>query len=199
MARDSVVVPGERVGVVEEFGPGEGTYEDNGSVYSKLFGHLTVDLGARVATVGLPQGRSANVPSVRDVVLAQIVDERKDVALTEVLCIEGRKMFGVPYTAQLHVSRVSRGYFSTIEDAMRIGDLLRASIASVEPHLRLSISTRELGVIAAFCSRCGDMLLLEGSRLICPSCENVERRKISSRYVNVTQPAPRAGKLQTHG
>ena len=38
------VVPGERLGVIEEFTPSSGTYVQEGVIYSKVTGHALLDL-----------------------------------------------------------------------------------------------------------------------------------------------------------
>ena len=42
-----LVVPGERLGVIEEFIPDLGTYEKNGVIYSKIVGRSLLDLQNR--------------------------------------------------------------------------------------------------------------------------------------------------------
>ena len=38
------VIPGEKLGVIEEFMPGPGTYVHNGTIYSKITGRTLVDV-----------------------------------------------------------------------------------------------------------------------------------------------------------
>jgi len=48
-----LVLPGERLGVIEEFTPDAGTYEKNGVIYSKIVGRALCDLQTRRVSVTL--------------------------------------------------------------------------------------------------------------------------------------------------
>ena len=56
------VVPGERLGVVEEFMPGRGTVEVDGTVYSSQTGVAALDTGRHIVSVK----SSAGPPIVPD-------------------------------------------------------------------------------------------------------------------------------------
>ena len=67
----TLVVPGERLGVIEEFIPDSGTYVKDGVIYSKIIGRALMDmLNRRVSVYPLAQG--AVVPKVGVTVLGQV-------------------------------------------------------------------------------------------------------------------------------
>ena len=45
------VVPGDYLGVIEEFLPGRGTYIDDGNIHSSTTGHLLLDSNTRQISV----------------------------------------------------------------------------------------------------------------------------------------------------
>jgi exosome complex component CSL4 len=49
-------------------------------------------------------------------------------------------------------------------------------------QMRLSTGDEDLGVIKAYCSRCLNDLMRKDAKLVCPSCGNIETRKMSSAY-----------------
>jgi exosome complex component CSL4 len=87
----------------------------------------------------------------------------------------------------IHVSDTDFKYTDNMFDAFRVGDIVRVKVISDKNGTyHLSTKGENLGVIYAFCSRCGNLLNLEGKRLKCNKCENVEKRKIASDYESGT-------------
>ncbi|OYT46136.1 hypothetical protein B6U84_01030 [Candidatus Bathyarchaeota archaeon ex4484_40] len=65
----------------------------------------------------------------------------------------------------------------------RVGSLVIGTVVGVQDSYHLSTKGLNLGVIYAFCSRCGGYLTLARQRrLRCSSCGHIERRKIASDY-----------------
>ena len=63
-----LVVPGERLGVIEEYVPDAGTFVKDGVIYSKVVGRSMLDLATRRVSVR-PEGRSLLVPQVGSTVI----------------------------------------------------------------------------------------------------------------------------------
>jgi len=62
-------------------------------------------------------------------------------------------------------------------------DIVRAKVINMKNRVtQLSIQEPEYGVIFAFCSKCGAPLELKRTRLVCPNCGRMERRKLSNLY-----------------
>jgi len=171
------VLPGDRIGCVEEFEAGEGVYEENGELYASVAGWLILD-GRKVRVE--PINRIPKLES-GDVVLGKVVDVRASVALIRLERKVGHDRDLVRnYIGVLHVSNVKEGYVKDMESEFRFGDIIKAKI--VDESLRLSTKEEELGVVKSKCGRCGGELVLDGDKLKCPKCGNVESRKISSDY-----------------
>ena len=67
----NVVLPGERLGVIEEFLPNSGTYVKDGVIYSKIIGRALMDLlHKRVSVYPLIAGEVA--PKVSGTVVGQV-------------------------------------------------------------------------------------------------------------------------------
>lgn len=66
------VIPGDYIGVAEEFLPGNGAYEENGKIYATLVGDLELDMSRRSASV---VSKSTVVLQIKegDVVYGEIV------------------------------------------------------------------------------------------------------------------------------
>jgi exosome complex component CSL4 len=176
-----LVLPGERLGVIEEFTPDSGTYEKNGVIYSKIVGRSLLDLQNRRVSV-YPVVEGVVVPKVGTVIIGQIGNAQSDNVLVRIFRIGKKKLSG-NFGGILHVSDVSDRYVDLMSDVVKPGDLVRAKVISAKNQVfHLSTNDKNLGIIYAFCSRDGTLLEQQHYDLKCPKCGNVERRKIAPDY-----------------
>jgi exosome complex component CSL4 len=179
-----LVLPGERLGVIEEFIPDSGTYVKDGVIYSKLVGRALMDLlSKRVSVYPLISG--ATVPKVTSIVVGQVGNAQSDNVLVRIFQIESKKLSGV-FTGILHISDVQERYVKSMNDVCKPGDIIRTKVISDKNQIyHLSTKDKDLGVVYAFCSRCSNLLELKRNEMRCPKCGNVERRKIALDYGKV--------------
>ena len=176
-----LVLPGERLGVIEEFIPDSGTYVKDGVIFSKIVGRSLLDLQNRRVSV-YPVAEGAVVPKVGTAVIGQIGNAQSDNVLVRIFRIGKKKLTG-NFGGILHVSDVSDRYIDQMSDVVKPGDIVRAKVISDKNQIfHLSTNDKGLGILYAFCSRCGTLLGQEGYDLKCPKCGNVERRKIAPEY-----------------
>lgn len=175
------VVPGDQLGVIEEFMPGSGTYVESGVIHSKVTGRTLLDmLNKKVSVYPLIHGVS--VPKVGSIVVGQVSDVQSKLAILRISQI-AKKLLSGNFTGMLHISDVSPDYVETMYDVGKPGDIMRAKVISnMNRTHHLSTSEKNLGVIYAFCSQCGHMLTLRRQGLRCAKCGKIEKRKIASDY-----------------
>jgi exosome complex component CSL4 len=65
------LVPGERLGVIEEFSPGPGTYVEQGVVYSTVAGRVLMDVLNKTVSV-YPLTHVVIIPRTGSVVTGQV-------------------------------------------------------------------------------------------------------------------------------
>ena len=177
-----IVFPGEKLCVLEEFMPGDGTFEINGNVYSKFVGRVLYDFVSRKVTV-VPLKKVANIPKQGMVIYAVISTTKDDVAFTKIFGAEKGVSFSGTFTGILHVSQISSNYIKVVTDAVKVGDIVKAKVLTSWNPFQLTTKGTKLGVIYALCSKCGTPLIKKRTKLQCPKCGNVESRKISSDYM----------------
>ncbi len=176
-----LVIPGERLGVIEEFIPDSGTYVKDGVIYSKIVGHSLLDLQNRRVSV-YPAINSAVVPKVGTVVIGQIGNAQSDNVLVKIFRV-GKKQVAGTFGGILHVSDVSDRYVESLGDVCKPGDIVRAKVISEKNQIfHLSTNDKNLGVLYGFCSRDGTLLIQDRYDLKCSKCGNVERRKMAPDY-----------------
>jgi exosome complex component CSL4 len=176
-----LVVPGERLGVIEEFIPDSGTYVKDGVIYSKIVGRSLVDLQNRRVSV-YPAAEGAVVPKLSGTVLGQIGNAQSDNVLVRIFKVGNKRISG-EFGGILHISDVSDRYVTSMNDVCKPGDIVRAKVISEKNRIfHLTTNDKNLGIIDAFCSRCGSLLEPERYELRCPKCGNIEKRKLAPDY-----------------
>ncbi|MBC7127270.1 MAG: exosome complex RNA-binding protein Csl4 [Candidatus Methanosuratincola petrocarbonis] len=181
MSKPKIVSPGEKLGVIEEYMPGSGTYEEDGKIISSMAGELEVD--AKNRSVGVVPGKKASVPEVGDTVEGIVVGMKEDVALVKIVEIKGKRPLTGDFSAQLHVSQVSKDYTKSIFDAVNLNDRILAKVTTGWAPYQLSTVEDDLGVIYATCTKCGGELVLKKGRLYCTNDNISEKKKISRLYL----------------
>jgi exosome complex component CSL4 len=175
------VAPGDRLGVIEEFTPGPGTYVEQGTIHSKITGCTLLDMENKKVSV-YPLVQAANVPQIGSIVSGQVLDVENKKAVLRILQVGKRSVSGF-FTGVLYISDVSPSYVDTMYSVCKPGDIMRAKVFSDKNRtFYLSTAEKNLGVIYALCSRCGNMLQLGKRGMRCSRCGNIEGRKIPPDY-----------------
>lgn len=175
------VTPGTPLAIIEEFLPGPGTYVEGCYVYSKVTGYMLLDTLNKKVSV-YPAVKPPNVPTVGSIVLGIVESVNFKSCDVSIKAVGRRKLSG-SLTGVLHISDASPHYVESVFDVCRPGDYIKAEVISNKNRtFHLSTVGRNLGVVLAFCSRCGYQLSKENRRMYCKRCKNVEKRKASSEY-----------------
>lgn len=184
-----LVLPGDYLGVIEEYMPGNGVKEENGELYAVIAGRVRIDPEKMEISVE-PITDTPPLPRVNDVVIGRVIEVKSQSVIVQLIKIEGRendREIATSKLAGIHVSQVKPGYVEDLSKEFKIGDIIRARVISNEKSpIQLSTKGPDLGVIYALCTRCRTPLVRKGDRLVCPRCGNVETRKLSSLYRKVT-------------
>ena len=175
------VVPGEKLGVVAEFDPGRGTVEVDGIVYSSQTGKAALDPKRHVVTVK-PMTGSVVVPEEGSSIIGVVEKIQEKMAIINIIVVDGKKM-PLPFTGMLHISNSSPRFERIMGDVCKPNDIIRAKVIDTSQRIpKLTTVGRDLGVIKAYCSRCGGELVLSGHILRCSVCRNVERRRLAEEF-----------------
>jgi exosome complex component CSL4 len=175
------VLPGERLGVIEEFTPDAGTYVKDGIIHSGAVGHALVDLTNKRVSVH-PLIHEARVPKVGDTVLGQVSNVQTENASVRIFKINDKPLSGF-FSGVLHVSDVQLSYVESMFNVCEPSDIIRAKVISEKNQtFHLSTKDKSLGVVYASCSQCGFTLELKRQTMYCQRCGKTEKRKIALDY-----------------
>lgn len=175
------VTPGDPLGVIEEFTPGQGTYVDQGKIHAEVSGRTLLDLQNKTVSI-YPLVHGVKVPKTGTIVTGQVSNLQNKTAVIRIFKIGKEYLSGV-FSGLLYISDVSKSYVDTIHDACKPGDIIRAkTISQKNRTFHLSTVDKKLGVLYAFCSKCGHMLERKRYRMRCPSCGGTEKRRAAVDY-----------------
>ncbi len=178
------VTPGDVIGVEEEYFPDRGAYVDNeGYIRSQIVGYALIDKLNKIVNVKHVRGKPV-VPKQGDIVIGIVESVSNDLAFIDLTYIEyGNILKPIDFTGVLHISQASREYVENMYEVLRVGDMVKARILNNYNPFQLTTREPGLGVIVAFCTKCGAILKKSDDRLICPVCGSTEKRKISLAYM----------------
>ena len=172
-----VVVPGEVVGVIEQYLPGEGTFVEDGQIISCFLGKL--DVQDHKASV-FPFKRADLPLKPGSLVIGRVWESERSQSSVKLFFLWEplKSRLKSPVLAIMH-KRIpeNRGALP--------GDIVMAKVVlntGSDLFISLARSTK-LGVIRAECTKCHKKLNKVGYALICPVCQKVYLdRKISDLY-----------------
>ncbi len=181
MMEGSFVLPGDVVGSVEEFVPGDCTYAKGGVIFASTAGLVKIDPKTRAACV-IPKTNAPVKLCQGDIVVGEVIDLKDSLVIVSLAFKKGHENRPLSdEEATIHISNVRNSYVKDLRHLFSVRDILKAKIID-ERQMRLSTGDEDLGVIKAYCNRCLTGLMRKDGKLVCPSCANTETRKISSAY-----------------
>mgnify|MGYP001773425538 CR=1 FL=1 len=173
-----VAVPGDELGVEEEYVPGEFTDVDcRGRIVSTVIGVPSYDVKAHEVRVNpiklklLQQGAT---------VYGRVVSSTDKVAVVRIAAVLDRgSLTRISATGFIYIAHAGDNRINTVYDAVGIGDFVKARVISRGPPYHLSIRGLGLGVVEARCPRCRAYLKFKGTRAYCPNCGVNIRKKVA--------------------
>ena len=179
------VLPGDALGVTEEFVPADWTFDDEGKIRSLVAGTVSLDNKNKKISI-IPKTNSPPILQNGIVVYGQISEVRGQRALMKIEGIkDNSRSLVTNFSGGIHISQADKGYVAKLTDEFRIGDLVEARVTKIIglDNVDLTTAENELGVIKAMCTKCRSyMKQISKNEVLCPNCGRKEKRKISSKY-----------------
>ncbi|WP_069806881.1 exosome complex RNA-binding protein Csl4 [Vulcanisaeta thermophila] len=177
------VMPGDVVGVAEEFLPGNNVDSDSdGKLRSTVMGTVVRDAKAHI--VHVKPIKDAQLLSVNTVVYGRVVAIPNDrvviVRITSVGSDGGLVELKNKFTGLIPLSQLTNGRVDGASRLVGIGDIVKARVISRGPPYILTMRDPQLGVVYGACPRCGGpMRLINYEQLRCTVCNYVTSKKVS--------------------
>lgn len=183
---EQIVMPGEKLGIIEQYLPGYGTYDDDGEIKSSVLGSVKIDQKRKV--ISIEGDKKPALLKKGDIIYGQITDIKPQRANVNIECIKNNpRPLALPYLGSIHISQAKKDYLDKLSYAFRIGDIIEAKVVKITgDNVDLSTTDDDCGVLKAMCTRCRDYMhtTQKDCELQCNTCNKKEKREISKNYIN---------------
>jgi len=189
------VTPGDRLGNVEDYMPGEGTYVRHQHIYASVLGVRQIiqkdDSNDGDGDVSMEQKpvisvindrRPPTVPIIGDTVIGKVIRVNPRFASVSIMCV-GDKALKETSSGIIRVQDVRATEADKVEiyKSFRPGDIVRAEIISLGDSRSYFLSTakNELGVVIANSVAGARMIPISWAEMQCPKTKMKEYRKVA--------------------
>ncbi len=167
------VMPGEKLGFIEEIEGGSNTFDDGDTIRASSAGIAEVDKKSKIVRVR--NGRQLSIPTKGDIVIGTVA-----MMLPSMIAVAIHYLNGKPNSSGVEC-------ICQNPDRKRIIARMNDVVAlKIETHLNgaihATIDEPELGVLFTKCNVCAGNVVPMRDRVKCPNCGFMEDRKISTNY-----------------
>ncbi len=176
---EKLVLPGDYIGKVEEYLPGDNVTDDSGNVVALIMGLATED--TKNLSISVKPVKKEVKPKPDDIVYGQVVKSdrgRFNVAIGAFQPRGSNLILPTKMEATLKIEQSREDRRSPV----RVADYIRGRLFISRYGTDLNINGSELGVLLAKCHRCRQFLVQTQSGLRCENCQLTETRKVASDY-----------------
>ncbi|MDI6724381.1 MAG: exosome complex RNA-binding protein Csl4 [Methanobacterium sp.] len=179
------VLPGDVLGVTEEFVPSEWTYEEEGKIKSLVVGTVSIDeRNKKIAIV--PKTGTPPLLEVGKLIVGEVTDVRGQRVSVKINKIKGEERDLVTsFVGGIHISQAQKGYLAKLSEAFRIGDIVQGKVTKIIglDNVDLTTADEDMGVLKAMCTNCRHYMVKIGKNEVqCLNCGRKEKRKLSENY-----------------
>ena len=167
-------IPGERIASIEEYLPGENTFEDNDLIRATTIGNVNLDSTERLASID--RQTQITVPKVGDIIIGVV-----EANLPSMIAIMMKYINGKKVVADLECICVTRHLRK--KNVALAKDVVKAKIIShINGTIHASIDSQELGVLFTKCRKCFGTVVKMRDAVKCKDCTWIDDRKLSSDF-----------------
>jgi len=180
-----IVTPGDRLGEVDQFRSGQGSYALDEYIYASVVGIKQIQqTNSREKPIiqVLKEKQSSLVPQISNTVTAKVTKVNERVASVEILCV-GNSLLKETFPGTIRKRDVRKFEVDSVEmyKSFRPGDIVRADVISLGDSRSYYLSTakNELGVILAQSTAGHTMVPISWEHMLCPVTQAKEYRKVA--------------------
>ena len=167
-------IPGERLASIEEYLPGENTFEDDDVIRATTIGNINLDSTERLASIN--SQTQITVPKVGDVIIGVVEANLPSMIAIMIKYVNGKKV-----VADLECVCVTRHLRK--KNIALAQDVVKAEIIShINGTIHASIDSQEFGVLFTKCRKCFGTVVKMRDAVKCKDCTWIDDRKLSSDF-----------------
>jgi exosome complex component CSL4 len=171
---DNKTIPGDKIGIIEEFESGKNTFEDGHNVRATVIGTVEIDKKSRIVQV--QNIRKSGIPEVDDVVIGTVAAVMSSMIAVSINYVNNiRTKSNVECICQTRHFR--RKNIALVNDIV----VLRIT-AHKNGTIHASINEPEFGVLFTKCKKCGGTVIPMRDAIKCTECNWIDERKLSNNF-----------------
>ena len=167
-------IPGEKIAQIEEYLPGDNTYEDKDVIRATTIGNINLDSTERLASIN--RQKQITVPKVGDIIIGVVEANLPSMIAIMIKFVNGKKV-----NSDLECICVTRHIRK--KNIALAKDVVKAEIIShINGTIHASIDSQELGVLFTKCRKCFGTVVKMRDAVKCKDCGWIDDRKLSSEF-----------------
>jgi len=164
-------IPGEKIALIEEYLPGENTYEENDTIRATAIGNVKMDKSERLASIN--RQKQISVPKVGDVIIGVVEANLPSMIAIMIKFVNGKKA-----NSDLECICVTRHIRK--KNVALAKDIVKVEIIShINGTIHASIDSQELGVLFTKCRKCFGTVVKMRDAVKCKDCGWIDDRKLA--------------------
>lgn len=180
-----ICIPGERLGSVDHYKAGEGTYVRHGFIFSSLAGYkknAPVDDGEIPEVSVVSREQSSVIPEVKSIVTVKILGVTTKFCSCAIIGVEGKSLRET-FRGMIRREDIRATEKDKVEvyKSFRPGDIVLARVLSLGDARSYLLTTaeNELGVVLAQSEAGVNLIPVSWCEMICPKTHIKEFRKVA--------------------
>ena len=167
-------IPGEKIASIEEYLPGDNTFEDDDSIRATTIGEINLDSSERLASIN--RQKQITVPNVGDVIIGIVEANLPSMIAIKIKYVNGKEM-----NSDLDCICVTRHIRK--KNIALAQDVVKAKIIShINGTIHATIDEPELGVLFTKCRKCFGTVVKMRDAVKCKDCGWIDDRKLSTEF-----------------
>ena len=167
-------IPGEKIASIEEYLPGDNTFEDNDSIRAATIGEINLNSSERSASIN--RQTQITVPKVGDIIIGVVEANLPSMIAIAIKFVNGKKV-----NSDLECICVTRHIRK--KNIALAQDVVKAEIIShINGTIHATIDSSELGVLFTKCRKCFGTVVKMRDVVKCKDCGWIDDRKLSSEF-----------------
>ena len=164
-------IPGEKIASIEEYLPGDNTFEDDDSIRATTIGEINLDSSERLASIN--RQKQITVPNVGDVIIGVVEANLPSMIAIMIKFVNGKKV-----NSDLECVCVTRHIRK--KNVALAQDVVKVEIIShINGTIHASMDSQELGVLFTKCRKCYGKVVKIRDAVKCKDCGWIDDRKLS--------------------
>ena len=167
-------IPGEKIAQIEEYLPGDNTYEDKDVIRATTIGNINLDSVERLASIN--RQKQITVPKVGDIIIGVVEANLPSMIAIMIKFVNGKKV-----NSDLECVCVTRHIRK--KNIALAKDVVKVEIIShINGTIHASIDSQDLGVLFTKCRKCFGTVVKMRDAVKCKDCGWIDDRKLSSDF-----------------